>query len=442
MEEKVRLRRRDVEKGCDLVKRRAEDLKLLESQNERLVERLCKGKKDFNIRGEQGKVAALRPEEFSDMFFYLTNRLKLQEMRNNVIDREKVDTNLMIQRENHHLQALECLHIQIGAATGFSQAIDDSIGGIGLSHMEQEVAVKELVFLICVLKKEMNARKTLVAWKDATITLFQREFKDQLAAIEKQAALVNDINVMERQILKVAAEVEEVEKRAITVDRHLEVGQMVKRSKDSSRFLANDCQYLRQRALEANRQREEKEQQAKLQAKKLAEREKQLHVVEQALEDLKLRKQIDRRLQNALIEVPPSSSPKDYVETEDERVPAVLYELLARDVEAMDDSAKLKDVLLLEKDASIDATERKLEDSAQRLWRKIGNREAENEHVAQDLAHLDAQIRKDRSRFAASINKMNIRKKKKAVNCAKLIAKVKARYEEIHPTPRQAPFKA
>eukprot|EP01061_Rhynchopus_euleeides_P023550 TRINITY_DN3829_c7_g1_i2.p2 TRINITY_DN3829_c7_g1~~TRINITY_DN3829_c7_g1_i2.p2 ORF type:complete len:210 (+),score=62.44 TRINITY_DN3829_c7_g1_i2:304-933(+) len=193
--------KREIEKGMRLVEQRDIEIRLLEQQLEDAERRLCRG----DLMNDLSNVST---EDFSDMVHRIKNRLQIQEMRNAMLVRERLDTAVQCKHLDNELESLECLIIQIRAATGFCSAVDENFQGTGLNQMEQELAVKELCFLIMVLRKELTAQRTLVAWKDEVISKFQRDVDRQLEFLEKQAQVVKDLNLQEELIRQADAELD------------------------------------------------------------------------------------------------------------------------------------------------------------------------------------------------------------------------------------------
>ena len=86
-----------------------------------------------------------------------------------------------------------------------------------------------------------------------------------------------------------------------------------------------------------------------------------------ALKDLKTNTKIQRRLKDALMGAEVEDADIDPYNVDNylpanEIVDVELYELLQRDLEAITTSMKLKDIILLEKEATIEATELKLDE--------------------------------------------------------------------------------
>ena len=183
-----------------------------------------------------------------DMQNRLKNRYQLQEMRNAMLMRERMDTSLQCKHMDSELESLECLIIQIRAATGFCSTVDENFQGSGLNQMEQELAVKELCFLIMVLRKELIAARTLVSWKGEVIQKFQKDVDRQLEYLEKQAAIVKEINVSDEDMRSTDYELCNIEHQHLVADHKLDVTIRHNAQMNPLDFVTLDIGFLRTKA--------------------------------------------------------------------------------------------------------------------------------------------------------------------------------------------------
>ena len=300
-------------------------------------------------------------------------------MRNAMLMRERNEVILQSRHVDRELENLECLYLQIRAATGFSSQANENWGGTGLNQSEQELAVKELCFLIVVLKKELGARGTLVAWKDDVVTKFQRDVARQMEILEKQAEVVKDINTMDNRIREADEALGKVGTLHLSTDRQLTSTLKERAMVSHLDCVSIDVDLLKAKAQEALGVRKTREGASRLHNRRLNELADQFKAVQAAvciyththththnapshpqLEDLQLKDSVDRVLKRSVVDANDAPLAKDFVDAGAPPFDAELYQLLSRNYTALKETVRVKRNLVMEKDCVIEATTYKL----------------------------------------------------------------------------------
>eukprot|EP01064_Diplonema_japonicum_P013106 TRINITY_DN2048_c5_g1_i2.p1 TRINITY_DN2048_c5_g1~~TRINITY_DN2048_c5_g1_i2.p1 ORF type:complete len:408 (+),score=53.12 TRINITY_DN2048_c5_g1_i2:338-1561(+) len=343
-------------------------------------------------------------------------------MRNNLLLRERMDYALLCRQLDRELEGLDICHCQIRATTGFNDDQGDS--KYGLTHSEQDVAIKELYFLAQILKKEVGASRTLAVRKEEVILKFLNDAAAVERAHEKKHEIMNEINTMNNSLRDISFTLEDLQRQHDRLDLSLHKGELHVASMTSASHLVLDTSCLKNKVDEQRTIRKRKESQAKLQTKYLELAKTRLGVVELALTDLQIKKTIDRKLRRAVIAVPPENIVDEFEEGLPERMPAVLYELMARHKEAILNSIRLKDILLNEKQATVDATELKLAN----LWLEneqvMGEKDKELIRYQKKLEGISREVNQTREELQSNLHVLHQEKRLKQSQCDALIEKV------------------
>ena len=130
-------------------------------------------------------------------------------MRNAILAREIHDSFTLDRQIDCELENLECLNIQLQATTGYSTF--HHLMGRGLSTVEQEEVVIELIFLKKVIKKEQVSSKTILKWKQDVLNKLQEEEEELDNIVEKIGSCYNDHNVMDSRLLQIEEEYNHLE---------------------------------------------------------------------------------------------------------------------------------------------------------------------------------------------------------------------------------------
>ncbi|KAJ9467253.1 hypothetical protein DIPPA_23372 [Diplonema papillatum] len=355
MEENVRLKRLEVERCHNQMVRREQELRVFEKEIEDTEKKLLSG--DAAV-ASLTSVQNLSPEHFSDMFHRLQNHVRLQEMRNTVLSRDITDTAVFCKQMDKELESLELMNIQMQAATGYSAVREN--GGRGLTQREQEVLLKELFCMQITVKKEILASRTMIIWKQNVIARLSEFAETREQTIEKQGETRNSINVKNEEIAAADEEIRDLHEEHGKTDDALVVCEERLAEMRGAPHLELDNQFLKAQAAGQLTKRRAKELAVKQQMKRLKETQDKHDAIVDSLNDLRIKRLVDKRLQGVL-ELPCETLSPDWDNTESGPVDVALYELLSKTKAALQDSSTVKDTLLAEKECSIRAAEEKLE---------------------------------------------------------------------------------
>eukprot|EP01060_Flectonema_neradi_P038421 TRINITY_DN8049_c0_g1_i1.p1 TRINITY_DN8049_c0_g1~~TRINITY_DN8049_c0_g1_i1.p1 ORF type:complete len:526 (+),score=128.65 TRINITY_DN8049_c0_g1_i1:58-1635(+) len=419
MEEEVQLRQHEVEKLEAVIIKRSQELANLERALKAEEERLCR-----DLPSEyRNDITKIKPEDYSDIAVKLENRLKLQEMRNAILAREIHDTLTLERNIDCELENLECLNIQLQTATGYSTF--HHLMGRGLSTMEQEEVVIELIFLKKVIKKEQVSSKTILKWKQDVLTKLQDEVQELDNVIEKIGYCHNDHNVMDNKLAEIQQDYNQLEDLHRKADGTLAVCEDRLASMTTAISLLGDKQFLKARSNQLKALRDEKERESKSLLYYSEMMEKRLAVINDALTDLKLSKEVNKIIERksaSAVVLPHRYEPIEW--PPQEKVDMLLYELLTRDTKALKESLRLKDVLLYEKDTAIEAMEDKMNRIIEESEKQAAVTEEKLNKKERGLVKLHKHVDNQYQNYYREIQTLNAKRRKSQTKISKVLKKV------------------
>eukprot|EP01061_Rhynchopus_euleeides_P016960 TRINITY_DN2830_c0_g1_i3.p1 TRINITY_DN2830_c0_g1~~TRINITY_DN2830_c0_g1_i3.p1 ORF type:complete len:667 (+),score=388.64 TRINITY_DN2830_c0_g1_i3:72-2072(+) len=322
------------------------------------------------------------PEEALDKVVELEHAVKHQQKLNSETLRDTALTEKDIQTVDKRIDAVsrELQHIQ--RVTGFDSAHSNK-DHIDFSLQEEEIA--QLQQLVRRLEEEHRVGTARLSKKTQLLVTLSEEVEEKAEIEEQVFKAMNDLKVTDREVGELQEQLRLLRLDHMKTDRAITALEG-RRDLGAVQSLNSDKVYLQSQIGQHKNAKREADRTIKAQAHRLAQLENRLSVVTAALKDLKTNNKIQRRLKDALMNAEVEDADIDPYNIDNylparEVVDVELYELLQRDLEAITTSMKLKDIILLEKEATIEATELKLDE--------LRKEKEDDEEYFQHASHKD-----------------------------------------------------
>ncbi|KAJ9460012.1 hypothetical protein DIPPA_25050 [Diplonema papillatum] len=301
------------------------------------------------------------PEEVLDRTIELEHAIKHQQKLKEEVVRDTALTEKDIQAVDKQIDAVARDLANIQRITGFDSAHTKR------DHVDfnlQEDEIRQIAALVKKLDEEHRTGQQILRKKTQLIEVLVGELEEKSELEEQVYKAMNDLKVAKKEIDDLMEET-----RALMTDHNRSDRAIIsldnQRDTVAVQSLQSDKAYLQREIANHVQSKGETDRIIKAQAFRLGVLDNRLSVVTNALKDLKSDQKIQRRLKDALALTDDDGSDPMNIDTimrPNEVVDVELYELLHRDLEAITTSMKLKDIILLEKEATIEATELKLEE--------------------------------------------------------------------------------
>ena len=319
------------------------------------------GLKDLYREQKQIEEETILPEEALDRVVELEHQIKHQLKLNDVITRDTALTEKDIAAVDKQIDNISKELLNIQRVTGFDSNISNK-DAVDFKLQEQEI--KQLMQLVKKVEEEQTKGNKLLRRKTKLIEALTSEVDEKGELEEQVFQATNDLKVANREIDELLEQTRGLKNDHSKSDKAIMVLENT-RDQVAVQSLQNDKQYLRNQITHHLRSKGESDRAIKAQAHRLGVLDRRLEMVTNALKDLKKDQKIQRRLKDALVMAEDDlrdATNMDSIMPDNEMVDIELYEILNRDLEAITNSIKLKDIILIEKEASIEATELKLEE--------------------------------------------------------------------------------
>eukprot|EP01061_Rhynchopus_euleeides_P019901 TRINITY_DN32632_c0_g1_i1.p1 TRINITY_DN32632_c0_g1~~TRINITY_DN32632_c0_g1_i1.p1 ORF type:complete len:441 (+),score=208.73 TRINITY_DN32632_c0_g1_i1:215-1537(+) len=388
-----------------LVARRKNELEAEKSTIHELEVQM--GTSNYPTLRELGQDVA--PEDYLDMVNRLENRLKLQQMRSQAIQREVSECKLMNRQAEDNIQHLDVEAARIKAVTGFIEPHKQAkrrryhICSV-LTAAEQAALIRELTFLVSKIKCELKMGKEVVTHKDKVIAHLHGREVDFDELNEKMFQLCNKLNAQNNELVVVTEEYEKFRREHLRADRM--ISRLESRSDDGSiNSLTADNMFLKRKITEHVEMRRTQDRAVKAQSFRLAHLQKRADMITNAVADLKMTELVSSKLKGTVqtVEEPICSLDIEAILPSDETVDVALYELLARDVEAINDSVALKDIIAQEKEATIDTLVEKVERVLYQNNEETQLKHEDNMNFDAEVIALNREVRAEREQYQQEI---------------------------------------
>eukprot|EP00331_Platyophrya_macrostoma_P003119 CAMPEP_0176412754 /NCGR_PEP_ID=MMETSP0127-20121128/4318_1 /TAXON_ID=938130 /ORGANISM="Platyophrya macrostoma, Strain WH" /LENGTH=439 /DNA_ID=CAMNT_0017792457 /DNA_START=21 /DNA_END=1339 /DNA_ORIENTATION=+ len=295
-------------------------------------------------------------EEALDTIVRLENTLKVIQRRNQLIQREVAVQEKLLKDRMKILDSVSREEEYLVSATGWSeQTVDNAV--------EIRHEIHEMIDLEQTLQKEMVSAEALIRKKEKAVELLELQLREKKEKEELLGVLYNDIRVKDRDCVEMQRSIDALTSQHHQSQELIEVARS-KRGVLSIQSLRGDTESLRSTVQMHRDTRRRQDEVTKAQIFRAKQLQTRIDILTAALKDMKLDKDFERSIPKSSL-VPGAAkdepSSRDDVVPQNELVPVESYYLLARDNDAMRTSVARKDVMVLEKEATIHALEAKLE---------------------------------------------------------------------------------
>jgi hypothetical protein len=297
-------------------------------------------------------------EDALDTIVRLENTLKVVQRRNVLLSRENA-----LQKKLHkdrikvlEQRTKEC--DELVRVTGFHDRY------VAPPVEESRQKVEEMISLEATLNKELASAFVIIRKKEQLVETLQLELDKKVEKEEQLQLLYNDIRVKDRDCQEIQAQIDEIKREDRKKDSALVLAE-TRRGITSINSIRGDMDFLRNEIEKQKAVRRRQEEIIKAELQRARELQARLDVVQAALHDCKQDKEFEKmNAKSSMIVVASVEDPEETISQiipEDEQIPIETYLLLHRNNELMRTSVSRKDMMVLEKEATIQALEAKLE---------------------------------------------------------------------------------
>ena len=354
------------------------------------------------------------PEDFLDMVNRLENKLKLQQMRAMSVLREISDAKIAHKQTEDRIQVLDMEQQKIRAITGYREPEYSKKSNHICSRLtlpEQETLLQELRLLRSKIKEEVKYSGDIVHQKDKVIETLTKK-NGQLEDLEEQVfGLRVQLNAKCQVFQKISEEYEEYRKE------HLKADKVISRLENTSdngcrSSLMQDKLFLKAKIYQHVDKRRAQDKAIKAQQFRLNHLKDRLEMITNAVEDLKLTDLVASHLKGTLLPIdePVSCLDIEAILPSDELIDMSLFELLARDVKAIQNSIGLKEIILREKEATIESLDEKVERVMLMNEEDILLKIEDIAYLEHEVVNLEKEVKCEREVYINEISDLRRRK--------------------------------
>eukprot|EP00759_Apiculatamorpha_spiralis_P057212 PhF_6_TR8501/c0_g1_i1/m.13301 len=326
-----------------------EEIQELESQNESNQLTIMQFEKDHPIAPEDALDAITRKE----------NTIKIEQKRLANLRKDVHDLPLITVQRDKELQSAEAELQNIIEVTGWCPTRKPMDAA---NYERSIVEIQEMEDLIRRLEDERKTVSLILRKKDALIDTLRGELERKQELEEQLNATNNSVRVADRDVREVMQEVNEKRKEH---NRHDDALVAVEKSRDivALNSLEDDVRFLQS---EVDRNVQSAKDQARIikaQQFRIDQLEARVECVMDASRNLGLERDVNQALKSLLV-LSTSDAKQVTLETvlpSAETIDVELYEVLNRDLSELRNASSMKDILTLEKRATMEALARKLE---------------------------------------------------------------------------------
>eukprot|EP01062_Namystynia_karyoxenos_P073102 TRINITY_DN69949_c0_g1_i1.p1 TRINITY_DN69949_c0_g1~~TRINITY_DN69949_c0_g1_i1.p1 ORF type:complete len:696 (+),score=310.57 TRINITY_DN69949_c0_g1_i1:262-2088(+) len=303
------------------------------------------------------------PEEAGDRIRELEHKIQKQRRQTEQKKKELAQIELESKAVDKQIDQTvrELRHIQ--GTTGYDRAKNIKTPDVDWEIQERQM--EELTALVARVKEEKVKGEQILRKKCQLIGELSKELESLKEREENTYQMVNELRVADREIAELENQLQVLKEEHRRSDRAIVAleGQRDVAVIDS---LQQDKEYLRQQIAKHIEKRREQDKIVSAQAARVQQLEQRVACVEQAVRDLSMWGRVQARLKDSMVPLGEEDDLLDPVDIDriipqNEKIDVELYELLNRELEAVSESRKLKDILLQEKQCTIEATGEKVD---------------------------------------------------------------------------------
>jgi hypothetical protein len=342
-------------------------------------------------------------EDALDHIVSLENTLKITQRRNTLLQRENATQTKNVKDRVKVLERLVKEEESIATATGWSLE-DDSP-----QDVEQlRAGILEMQELEQAMRKEIVTGEVVLHKKQQTASELESKLSLLREKEEEYGVLCNDVRVRDRDCRELEREISEVQAEHSNNDQLIEYARS-KRGVVSIQNLQDDTASLKNTVEQQRAIRRKQDDVVKAQLFRARQLQTRIDIITAALKDMKLEKEFERSApRSSLVPGAAKDEPSDIAEVipENEALPVETYLLLLRDNEAMRTSVARKDVMVLEKEATVQALDAKLESFTHSLNLSTEQQDSLKLHKAMEMDDLQEQLQEQHQAYRKQIEEL------------------------------------
>ncbi|CCW61426.1 unnamed protein product [Phytomonas sp. EM1] len=303
--------------------------------------------------------ADLAAEDALDNIIRIENKLKIAERCNQLLSRENETHKRLLEARAKKLKKVSDEIDKISSTTGWRGNTSDQ------DVSKQNAAIQEIVEMEAKIREEMKSTEHIIKRKEQAILKlhanaeFNKEFQARLGQVR------NDVRVRQRECRELEAKLKRMQAEDIPVEQ--ELVKLEEKSIPLTQSLAcmeKDKEFLAEAVRESKMVCSRQENVIKAQLARQEQLQSRLEVVMKSLRAMELEKDFERNMpKSALVPASVREEPENVSQIlpEDEQIPIDTYRLLYKNSEIMRTNLARKNMLVLEKESVIQATEEKLQ---------------------------------------------------------------------------------
>uniref|UniRef100_A0A7S1I5Q3 Uncharacterized protein n=1 Tax=Eutreptiella gymnastica TaxID=73025 RepID=A0A7S1I5Q3_9EUGL len=305
-------------------------------------------------------VRHLLPEESLDTIVRLENTLKLERLKSEALLKEKRLLDQQLGKQEKDItkitEELELVKTETGWTKSKSRGVSRDAKG-------SENKIGELQLMIQRLEEEQRTNKQIQRKKTQLIETLSKELDGKKQLEEDLYQAQNTIKVKDRELKDLLEELKTLKRIHAKKDK-LIVAMENEKDELPIKALEGDKRFLQAEISKHMEARRQQDRTIKAQQFRIDQLDGRLEAITQALKDLKMERYMGDAIKGP--QDPKDSSGLDLMDInnvvpEKEMIDVELYEMLQRDLESLRNALQMKEVIITEKDANVEALEKKVE---------------------------------------------------------------------------------
>ncbi|CUG89603.1 Hypothetical protein, putative [Bodo saltans] len=376
----------------------------LEVQDDLLAKMNADEATNANVLVRTENPREIAAEDALDHIVSLENTLKITQRRNTLLQRENATQAKNVKDRVKVLERLVKEEDSIAAATGWS--VEDDVPHTDVEQLR--AGILEMQELEQAMRKEIVTGEVVLHKKQQTATELEAKLAVLREREEEYGVLCNDVRVRERDCRELEREISEIQDEHSSNDQLIEDARS-KRGVVSIQNLQDDTSSLKATVEQQRAIRRKQDDVVKAQLFRARQLQTRIDIITAALKDMKLEKEFERSApRSSLVPGAAKDEPSDVAEVipENEMLPVETYLLLLRDNEAMRTSVARKDVMVLEKEATVQALDAKLESFTHSLNLSTEQQDSLKLHKALEMDELQEQLQEQHQAYRKQIEEL------------------------------------
>eukprot|EP00992_Anisonema_acinus_P015973 TRINITY_DN9968_c0_g2_i1.p1 TRINITY_DN9968_c0_g2~~TRINITY_DN9968_c0_g2_i1.p1 ORF type:complete len:427 (-),score=98.42 TRINITY_DN9968_c0_g2_i1:118-1398(-) len=301
------------------------------------------------------------PEDSLDTIVRLENTTKLEKQKQESLAKQNRTLELQLRNRDKEVDKLNAEIEKILRETGYvrGQAGKQPFRDV----KDQENRIGELQLMVQKLEEEQRTNRQIQRKKTQLIETLSKELDGKKNLEEELYQCQNAMKVKDKEQRELLDELKTLKRIQSRKDK-LIVSMENEKDDIPIKALEGDKRFLQSEIGKHQEARRQQERTIRAQQFRIEQLETRLDQITTSLKNLNLDKQVGDSAKGKI--VPKESAPKDLSDVtqivpEKEMIDLELYEMLQMDLEKLRNSLSLKEVMLQEKDQSVEALEKKVE---------------------------------------------------------------------------------